>query len=346
MHPTLSLNENLAMPPVPLGLIGLGHWPRETYLPLLLERPDVEVVAVAARSEKTRAFARQHFGPRTTLYADYADLLADPHLSAVMIALPNPQHHAVTLAAIQAQKHVWIEPPLGLREAEIEAVLAAAETSSHVFQADLELRCLPVLEEMRGRLAAGDFGSPLSARVKLWCDWGYGGGKWQQDPASEGFFLWLGTWYLDVLDALFAAEPTQVAVSGGRAMNGSLMDHGTALLSFPGGMTGQFHYSLVAVTGLQITAHLTGTEGEMEANLKTGESRLRRADHAEWVTGLAPASQPVYGFEGMRESLAAFLSAVAEGKPVPANVAAARRVHRAAWKCHQADQSSLNQAIV
>jgi predicted dehydrogenase len=123
-------------------------------------------------------------------------------------------------------------------------------------------------------------------------------------------------------------------------MNGALLDHGTALLEYPGPVTGQFHFSLVAVAGTRITAHIAGTEGEMEADLKTGEYRLRRAGQVEWVTGVSPASQPIHGFEGMRESLADFLAAVTGGLPVRANAAVCRRVHRAAWKCHRAEQGN------
>jgi len=332
---------------ITLGLIGLGGWPRAAYLPILAERPDVRVVAVAARSEATRQWARAQFGPDLRLYSDYHDLLADERIQAVTLALPNHLHSAALDAALRTDKHLFVEPPLGLAAAEVDSALDRAAAREAVFQTDLELRYLPVLEELRRRLAAGDFGRPLLARIELWCDWGYGGGNWAQDPSGEGFFLWLGCWYLDVLDVLLGTEPLRAEVIGGRARNGSLLDHGWAVLEYPGpalaqdeadpsSVAGRFAFNLVAVAGRRIAAQVAGTEGEAEADLPSGILRQRRVGQPDWSETPHPASEPVHGFIGLRESLCGFLDAVRTGTPVRADVNVSRRVHHAALACQAA----------
>ena len=105
------------------------------------------------------------------------------------------------------------------------------------------------------------------AKVRLWCDWGYGGGNWNEEVEEEGFFLWLGCWYLDVLDMVFQTEPTRATVVGGYAMNGKLMDHGWATLNYPDNRIGQVEFSLVAVEGTEITLTIDGTNGHIQADL-------------------------------------------------------------------------------
>ena len=63
-----------------LGLIGLGAWAREAYVPVLKELADVDVCAVAAKSEATRTFAREQFGDDIALYDNYAALLQDKNV--------------------------------------------------------------------------------------------------------------------------------------------------------------------------------------------------------------------------------------------------------------------------
>src|SRR5690606_20310506 len=132
------------------------------------------------------------------------------------------------------------------------------------------------------------------ARVWLCCDWGYEGGPWLQEVQGQSFFLWLGCWYLDVLDAVFQAAPEQVSVLGGRAMNGGLMDHGWAVLRYPGARIGAFEFSLVSVGDVRITLYVAGTKAELEADLLSGICRQRRRGQS-WQEVNCPASKPIHG---------------------------------------------------
>ena len=128
------------MDAIRVGLMGLGHWARGTYAPVLRELQDVHVVAVSARSEETFAFAREQFGADIALYSDPGDLAADEDVDAVMIALPNRLHGSAARAAVASGKHVFVEPPVGFDADEISAVLRSVEDYDAVFQTDLELR--------------------------------------------------------------------------------------------------------------------------------------------------------------------------------------------------------------
>jgi predicted dehydrogenase len=321
---------------VDLGLIGLGKWVREPYLPILREMHEVRVVAAAARTEASRDLARVQFGPGVRLYPEYRELLADPGVQAVAIALPNALHAAAVEAAATAGKHVFFEPPLGLDGSEIRRTLQTLTRTDRVVQADLELRCLPVMDVARSHLDAGTIGDPLMTRVRLWCDWGHGGGPWLEEVGGQSFFLWLGCWYFDLLDWLYQAPAVRASVAGGYAMNGRLMDHGLATLEFPDRRIGCFEFNLVAVEGARIDLSIAGTRGEIEADLVTGLCRWRLRKEP-WRETRAPGSEPVHGFAGMRESITDFVHAVRTGSRPRADVAACGRVHAAALACARAE---------
>ena len=60
--------------------------------------------------------------------ADYAELLADPELDAVVIATPVPTHYALAKQALEAGKHVLVEKPPAMKGSEMdELVTLAAE---------------------------------------------------------------------------------------------------------------------------------------------------------------------------------------------------------------------------
>ena len=319
-----------------VGIIGFGDWPRQAYAPLLPEMPEVQVVAVAARSNSTRELAKQIFGPNLRTFDNYHDLLNAEAVDAVLIALPNSQHGEGLEAAAKSNKHLFFEPPIAGDAETATRVLDALAEAEGVVQANLELRYLPVMDAVLARLQSGMLGQPLMAKICLWCDWGYKGGSWFDEVQAESFFLWLGAWYLDVLDCVFEAEATQARVVGSYSSNGTLMDHGWASLAYHGGGIGQFEFNLVVPQDTIISLSVACQAGELVADLQMGKWRWR-GESGDWHHDRCPASMPTYGFVGMRESLQDFFGAIRTGSTPRANIDVVRRVQRASQLCADAE---------
>ena len=325
-----------------LGIVGYGEFPRAAYTPILKEMPDVSVVAASARTPGTRHRVRDAFGPEIALYEDYAALLADDAVDAVILALPNSLHLASVQAAVDAGKHVFFEPPLGAGDEGVARVLDAAAASDRVVQADLELRCLPAVDLVRELARSDALGEPLMANVRLWADWGAGDRDWSIVAGDDGFFPWVACWYLDLLDCVFAAEPVGADVAGGYAMNRQLMDYGCATLTYPRGQTGLFEFSIIAAEGLEVALSLLCANGEVRADLMTGVCQWRERG-GKWQRETHDCSRPEYGFVGVRESIADFVAAIRTGHSPRADLDVIRRVQSALARCTRAEKA-LRQA--
>jgi predicted dehydrogenase len=111
-----------------VGLIGAGANTRLRHVPGLRAVSGVEIVAVANRRPESTAAAAREFGiPRT--FARWQDLVADPEIDAVMIGAWPYLHSPVTLAALEAGKHVLTEARLAMNAAEAHGMLAAARAN-------------------------------------------------------------------------------------------------------------------------------------------------------------------------------------------------------------------------
>ena len=319
-----------------VGLIGFGKWARQAYAPLLAEMPQIQVVAASAQSRTTRELAKQAFGADTKTFVDYHNLLNDPTVDAVLIALPNSLHAPVLQAAATSQKHLFFEPPVAENSETAAHVLDALAESQSVVQADLELRYLPVMDNVLSLLQSGTIGEPLMAKIRLWCNWGYGGGEWYDEVQGQSFFLWLGCWYLDALDCIFKQSAIQASVVGGRYSNGTLMDAGWASLIYPNGKIGQLEFNLMIPQETSIELTVACQSGEIIADLQTGQRRWR-GETGDWHLGQTPASTPAYGFVGVRESLQGFFDTIQAGGRPRANVDVMRRVQHAAQLCADAE---------
>ncbi len=324
------------MEEIRIGLIGFGGWPQQAYTPLLKELSGVRVAGVAANSEETLNLAHKTFGEGIVTTCDYRRLLEAGDVDALMIALPNALHVEVLLAAAKSNKHIFFEPPIATDPETAKHVLDALEQCSGIVQVDLELRYLPVLEAIHAQISGGILGLPRTAKIRLWCNWGYAGGQWFEEVQRQSVFHWLGHWYLDVLDVIFGEAATRAGVLGGHASNGTLMDHGWASLEYPGGLLGQFEFNLTLPQGTVIELDISCANGELWADLKTGKWKWRGED-GSWQQEYTPASKPVCGFEGMRESMNGFVVAVRTGQPSHAGLEVAGRVQQSAQVCVDAE---------
>ena len=109
---------------VGLGTIGAVH--AEWYAQIA----ESNLVAVCdAREEVSKKIAAKH-GVKG--YTDYRELVEDPGVEALTVAVPNFLHHDVALAAIKAGKHVAVEKPLAITMEEADEMVEAAKMAGIV----------------------------------------------------------------------------------------------------------------------------------------------------------------------------------------------------------------------
>ena len=145
-----------------VGIVGAGANTTAKHIPLLQEIDGVEIVGVVNRSEASSAAVAQRFGiPRT--YDHWEKAIADPDTNAIVIGTWPYLHCPVTLAALEAGKHVLTEARMAMNADEALRMLKASEArpdlvaqvvpSPITLFADATIQRL-IAEEYIGRLLA------------------------------------------------------------------------------------------------------------------------------------------------------------------------------------------------
>src|SRR5258708_12352742 len=78
--------------------------------------------------EKAQALARSV--PGAEAVADWQTLIARPDIDIIIVATINNALAPITLAAVQAGKHVLVEKPAALNAAEFHPLIAAADPNN------------------------------------------------------------------------------------------------------------------------------------------------------------------------------------------------------------------------
>jgi len=183
------------------------------------------VTAICARSPEKLAgdwtSIQGNFGPpgpqldltKISAYDNYRELLADPDIDLVDICLPNDQHEAIAIAALQAGKHVLVEKPIATDLKAAERMVAAAKKAGKLLMVAHVLPFFPEFQFAAECVASQKYGKLLAAHFRRVIT----PPKWSGDMSD---FRKLGGWGIDLhihdnhFISLIAGTPTSVFSRG------------------------------------------------------------------------------------------------------------------------------------
>ena len=115
-----------------VGIIGASAergWTKIAHAPAVQQLAGLELAALASGSQAKADAAAKAFGAKAS-YADGKDLIEDPNVHIVKIAVKVPDHRELVLAALAAGKHIYCEWPLGRNLAETMELAKAAQSAN------------------------------------------------------------------------------------------------------------------------------------------------------------------------------------------------------------------------
>jgi predicted dehydrogenase len=151
---------------VKLGLIGVGGIGR-LHLKHALMLRNAKVIAVADNNKNALAQAKE-FGVKNT-YSDYSELLKNPHVDAVLIAIPTHLHLQCTRDAAEAKKHVFLEKPIAVTVDAAKEVIAAAQRNSVKLMMGYPMRFNRGFLKLKEDMANGLLGDVENAHATYVC---------------------------------------------------------------------------------------------------------------------------------------------------------------------------------
>jgi predicted dehydrogenase len=108
---------------VNVAIVGLGFGAE--FIPIYQRHPGANLVAICRRNRKGLNDVGDAFGVERR-YTDYAKLLKDPEIDAVHINSPIPDHASMTIAALEAGKHVACTVPMATSIADCRTIVDLA----------------------------------------------------------------------------------------------------------------------------------------------------------------------------------------------------------------------------
>ena len=177
------------------GLVGTGYWAKVTHAPALASAPGASLTAVWGRDlDRARQLADQH---GAAAYDDIGKFLAD--VDAVSFSVPPDVQAPIATKAAAAGKHLLLEKPIALTDAEADTLVDAVDAAGVATVVFFTMRFHPETRAWLADVTSKDgwlggsatwLGSAMRASSPFHTPWRQvKGGLWDVGPHAVGM-LW------------------------------------------------------------------------------------------------------------------------------------------------------------
>lgn len=185
--------------------------------------------------------------------SDINDILDDPEIQAVVVAVPLLLHYPCGLAVLQAGKHLFIEKPVTESVLQAKELEREAEARGLAVIVDYTFSFSPVLPELRRLITAGRIGNLTGFYF-----------NWDQDvmPLGRSVHLEISSHFLSILNVFMPLSSFTIQSKEAEKIH---------RLHISGGLDGDIDVRL-GTSAKERRLVLTGTEGSLEYSFATGGS--------------------------------------------------------------------------
>ena len=287
-----------------VALVGAGNLARWAHMPSLSRIPNVSLHAVySASGARGNTYARR-FGA-AYFSSDYRQILEDPKIDVVMVLSRNQHHFSQALEALMAGKHVFVEKPMALTEAECRELYNAVVISGSQLTVGFNRRFAPFYKELKGSLARRSGPAVINCRVS---SPGISGSYWMADPSIGGAIIGEAVHFVDLMYWLLESEP--ISVSAYCLPTGKTDPIGennlVANFRFADGSIGTLNYSTIGSQKAQ---------GErVEVFAKGVTSMVQDFKRFETCSNSKRTRKTIWPHKGYEDQLRSFFNSLARGE--------------------------------
>ena len=135
-----------------IAVVGCGHWGKH------LVRNFSELGALRSITDPNSQIADQYASQYNVKKSSFSEIINDPNIKGVVLAVPAYLHASMAIEAMNKKKHVFVEKPLAMNEAEAEAMITTAKKNKVQLMVGHLLQYHPIFKTIREYVEEGKIG--------------------------------------------------------------------------------------------------------------------------------------------------------------------------------------------
>lgn len=216
-----------------VGIIGCGHW-GPNHIRIFSQLAQTKALMCSDLDQKRLDMIKSLY-PDITTTKNYHEILNNPEITAVCIAVPTNLHYKFTKEALLANKHVLCEKPLALDPKECKELEELAKTQKRVLMVGHVFLFNAGIIWLKECIESGELGKiyyAYASRTNL--------GPFRYDVNA----LWdLAPHDISIFNYLFDGSPVNVSARGQKSLGTHLEDLAFTTMEYPKNIIANLHVS-------------------------------------------------------------------------------------------------------
>lgn len=282
------------------GILGTGMIARKFADNLKHSHPGCLANVGSRNLSKSKSFAEEF---RVSTSGGYDQVLKDPTVESVYIALPNGMHHEWCIKAMNAGKHVLCEKPLAANTREAEEMYAVAYGTGKILVEAFMYRTDPAVVNLLGKIHSGEIGEVRLIRSNFSFAREVDLGDARYDPNQAGGSLMdVGCYCVNFCRAIMGMNPNEVA-SMAHIHSSGVDDYAAGLLRFGDDTLATFTCGMTVKNDW--STFIAGTDGQIRienpwfSDGKFTVTHPQGIQQYEFKSELLPYSREAEAFSGI-----------------------------------------------
>jgi predicted dehydrogenase len=205
-----------------IAVVGCGHWGKH------LVRNFSRLGALCSISDPSSEIADQYASQYNVKKSSFTEIINDPNIKGVVLAVPAHLHASMAIEAMNKNKHVFVEKPLGMNEGEAESMITTAHKNKVRLMVGHLLQYHPIFKTIKEYVGAGKIGQinyMYSNRLSF--------GK----VRTEEDVIWsFAPHDISMILSLTSQEPEYVSTNATSILQKNIVDTATIHLQFKSGL--------------------------------------------------------------------------------------------------------------
>ena len=135
-----------------IAVVGCGHWGKN------LVRNFYELGVLASICDPDINIAKQYAEQYSVQKNSFSEIINNPSIQGVVLAVPAKHHAAMAIDAMKQGKHVFVEKPLAMNEAEATLMIETAKENKVQLMVGHLLQYHPVFQKVKEMVLGGEIG--------------------------------------------------------------------------------------------------------------------------------------------------------------------------------------------
>ncbi|MBR4666660.1 MAG: Gfo/Idh/MocA family oxidoreductase [Lentisphaeria bacterium] len=203
---------------IKFGVIGVNPRLRANFIYANFPREKAELAAVCDHDPEMVEVFRKTYPEfaEVKVYADYKDLIEDPGVQAVFIAVRDQYHEEMAVAALEAGKSVYLEKPMAITIEGCDRILETAYRTGSRLMVGHNMRYMDFVLKMKEIIDSGVIGEIQSVWVRHFINYGscYFRHWCAERKNCTGLLLQKGAHDIDIIHWLAGGYSTRVSAMG------------------------------------------------------------------------------------------------------------------------------------